>query len=231
MRQTQISKANHLSKNGVIIAKDTDTVLPNVDKNNKITKINHKNTKNQINHSINTWKKTKIYQTKKYIVTTALVNHFQINQIIEETNHPIILVIEIDHQNKENYENSHKIDIVDQIVKIISMEITIHNQIQTEQNCLISVPIQILGIDTIQTIDHETHHTIETETIQTKEIGVIPIIEINVTKTVDQEIIHTADSIINEQITTTTIIDHEKVHKIRMQTMTINKGIIFNLLI
>ena len=54
MRKTQISKVNHLSKNGVIIAKDTDTVLPNVDKDNKITKTNHKNTKNQINHSINT---------------------------------------------------------------------------------------------------------------------------------------------------------------------------------
>ena len=54
MRKTQILKANHLSKNDVIIAEDTDTVLPNVGKNNKITKTNHKNTKNQINHSINT---------------------------------------------------------------------------------------------------------------------------------------------------------------------------------
>ena len=46
-----ISKVNHLSRNGVIIVKDTDTALPNVDKNNKI---NHKSKKNQINHSINT---------------------------------------------------------------------------------------------------------------------------------------------------------------------------------
>ena len=96
---------------------------------------------------------------------------------------------------------------------------------------MIPVPIQILGGDTIQTIDHETHHTIETETIQTIEIGVIPIIEIKVTKTVDQEIIHTTDPIINEQITTTSIIDHEIVHKIGIQTTTIKKGFIFNLLI
>ena len=33
---------------------DTDTVFPNVDKNNKTIKINLKSTKNQINHSINT---------------------------------------------------------------------------------------------------------------------------------------------------------------------------------
>ena len=36
------------------IADDTDIVYPNVDKSNKITKINLKNIKNQINHSINT---------------------------------------------------------------------------------------------------------------------------------------------------------------------------------
>ena len=53
MRKTQSSKVNHLLKNGVIIAEDTDIVLPNVDKNNKITKTNHKNTKNEIKHSIN----------------------------------------------------------------------------------------------------------------------------------------------------------------------------------
>ena len=53
MRKTQISKVNNLSKIGVIIAEDTDIILPNVDKNNKIIKTNHKNTKNQINHSIN----------------------------------------------------------------------------------------------------------------------------------------------------------------------------------
>ena len=53
MKNTQILKANHLSKNGVIIADDTDTVFPNVDKNNKITKTNLKTIKNQINRSIN----------------------------------------------------------------------------------------------------------------------------------------------------------------------------------
>ena len=53
MKRTQTLKANHLSKNGVIIADDTDIVFPNVDKNSKIVKINLKNTKNQISHFIN----------------------------------------------------------------------------------------------------------------------------------------------------------------------------------
>ena len=43
MRKTQFLNVNHLSKNCVIIAEDPDTALPNVDKNSKITKINHKN--------------------------------------------------------------------------------------------------------------------------------------------------------------------------------------------
>ena len=79
---------------------------------------------------------------------------------------------------------------------------------------MIPVPIQILGTDTIQTIDHKIHHTIETETIQTIGIEVIQIIEINVTKTIDQETIRKTDLIINEPITTT-VIDHEIIHKKR----------------
>ena len=54
VKNTQNLKANHLSKNGVIIADDTDIVFLNVDKNNRIIKTNLKNIKNQINHSINT---------------------------------------------------------------------------------------------------------------------------------------------------------------------------------
>ena len=54
MRKTQISKVNHLSKSGVFIVEDTDIVLPNVDKNNRIIRINHKSTKNRINHSTST---------------------------------------------------------------------------------------------------------------------------------------------------------------------------------
>ena len=54
MKNTQTLKANHLSKNGVIIADDTDIVFLNVDKNNRITKTNLKNIKNQIIHSLNT---------------------------------------------------------------------------------------------------------------------------------------------------------------------------------
>ena len=89
------------------------------------------------------------------------------------------LVIEADHQNKEMHEIPHKIDIVDQVVKIISIKTTIHDRIQTDENIrLIPVPSQTLGVDTIQTIDHETHLTIETGIIGTIEIEAIQIIEI-----------------------------------------------------
>ena len=51
-KKIQILMANHLSKNGVITADVTDTVFPNVEKNNKIIRIYLKNIKNQINRSI-----------------------------------------------------------------------------------------------------------------------------------------------------------------------------------
>ena len=54
MSRTQILKVNHHLRNGVTIAEDMDTVLLNADRNSETIKINHKNTKNQINHSVNT---------------------------------------------------------------------------------------------------------------------------------------------------------------------------------
>ena len=45
-----------------------------------------------------------------------------------------MLIIEADRQNKETQVISQKIDIVDQIVKTISIETTILDQIQTNQN-------------------------------------------------------------------------------------------------
>ena len=57
------------------------------------------------------------------------------------------------------------------MVKIINIEIIIHDQTQTDQIIhLIPVPIHTLGIDTIQTIDQEIHCTIDTEIIPTIDI-------------------------------------------------------------
>ena len=54
-------------------------------------------------------------------------------------NYLITLVIEVDHQNKE----IHEVDIIDQIAKIISIETTIHVEIQTEENIhLIPIPFK-----------------------------------------------------------------------------------------
>ena len=94
---------------------------------------------------------------------------------------------------------------------------------------MIPVPIQILGKDTIQTIDHVIHHTIEKGITQITEIEVIQTTELNVTKTIDQETIPTTDLIIKETITIT-IIGHETTHQIGIPNITIEE-IILNPLI
>ena len=151
-----------------------------------------------------------------------MVNQSQIIQITQETNHPITLIIEVDHQNKEIHEISRNTDTFDQIAKITRIETTIHDQIQTKEKFLIPVPIQILGIDTIQTIDHVIHYTIKIETTRTTEIEVTQITESNVTKTTDQDKIPTTDLIIKET-DIITIIGQETTHKIRIPTITIEE--------
>ena len=97
-------------------------------------------------------------QIKSFTVIIVLENHFQTDQIIQETNHLKTLTTEDDHQTKELHVISHKVDKIDQIVGTASIEITIHDQTQIDQNIqLIIILIQILGINTIQTIDQETH--------------------------------------------------------------------------
>ena len=61
-------------------------------------------------------------QIKIFTSIIALENHFQIIPILQEINHFITIVIEADHQNKQIHEISLKIDIVDQKVKIISID-------------------------------------------------------------------------------------------------------------
>ena len=143
-----------------------------------------------------------------------------------------MLIIEADRQNKEIQVISEKIDIVDQIVKTISIETTIHDQIQTNlNNRLIPVLNQTLEIDTIQMIDHDTHHTIETGIIPTIEIEATQIVEISDIKTTDQEKLQTTDQNIKDVTTIFIKTDHEITRKIEIQTITIDKEIILNHLI
>ena len=97
-----------------------DITLLNVDKNNKIIRTNHKSIENQINHFINTWKKTKIYQTKTFTATIVQENHSLITIIPLDNNHLTEITIAEDLQIEEFQKISHKIDIVDQTVKLIS---------------------------------------------------------------------------------------------------------------
>ena len=221
MKNIQILKANHPSKNGVIIADDTDTVFPNVDKNNKIIRINLKSIKNQINSSINIWKKIKINQKKIYIVTTVQENHFRTTRITQGLNHHITQVIEEDHQNEEIHKILHKKIIIDQIVEII-----IRDQIPMQHNFFLDpVSNQTQEITTIPIINHETHHTTEKETIHIIEIEVIRTIEIRITRTIDQEITRIIDQTITDQrIIIKT--DHGTINKIEIQVMIINIEII-----
>ena len=80
---------------------------------------------------------------------------------------------------------------------------------------LITVPIHIQGIDTIQMKDQETHRTICIEISQTNETEAIQKIEITDIK-IDREIIQTTDQINKDQqllIITIIKLDHEKIHK------------------
>ena len=94
---------------------------------------------------------------------------------------------------------------------------------------MIPVPIQILRIDTIQTIDHVIHHTIEIETTQITEIEVIQTTKINVTKTIDKE--NNSYNRSNYQGNNSIfIICHETTHKIGIPIITIEKIILNPLL-
>ena len=219
-----ILQANHHSKNGVIIFDKTVTALLNADKNNKITKLSNKNIENLTNHTINTWKKIKIYPTKIFIVKIVQENHFQITSITLDNNHPIIQIIEDDHHTKKNYEISHKTDTVDHIVEILNIKITIQDQIHTNLNFrLIPVPIQTLEIKIIQTTDLETLHTIDIEIFPTIGIETIQSIEIRDIKIIDYAIILTTDQSIKF-----IKIDHATIHKTEIQAITIDKGTTLN---
>ena len=129
------------------------------------------------------------------------------------------------------HEIPHKTDIVDHTVEIPIIEIIIHDQIQTDRiTRLIPVPIQILGIDTIQMIDQATHHTIDIEIIPTIGTEAIQIIAIN-NITIDHEVTQTKDQITKDPITTIIKIDHEIIHNIGIQIIKIDKETILNQLI
>ena len=162
----------------------------------------------------------------------VLENHFQTVQIIQEINHPITLVTEADHQTNEIYLISHKIDIVDQIVEILGIEITIHDQTQTDQIIrLIPVPIHNLGIDNFPMIDQEIHRTLDIEIIPTLGIEATQITEANKIKTKDHEIIQKTDQITKDLNTIITKIDHEITHKKGISTVAIDKETTLNHLI
>ena len=221
-KRTQTLKANHLSKNGVIIADDTDIVFPNVDKKqqdnqNKPQKYKEPNKSfhQYMKKDQNLPNKNSLQQQQFRKTTPRTI------QIIQEINHHITQVIEEDHQNEETRIIHHKITTIDQIVEITTPDhIQIHNDLFLDR-----IPNQ--EITTIQTTNHEIHHTIGIETTPIIEIEVIQTTETRITRTINQGITHIIDRTLTDQ---TIIIktDREIIHKIDTQAIIIVIEIIPN---
>ena len=123
-----------------------------------------------------------------------------------------------DLEIREIHEISHKIDIINQTIKTISIAITIHDQTQIEvttQNIIEIVQNQTPETDFIKTIVLEFHYTKETETIQTIGTDSIKITDHQTIKTIVQTII----------IIT---IDHVKFLRIEIQIIKIDKEVFLN---
>ena len=150
----------------------------NVDKNSRTIKTNPKSTENQTNHFISTWRKIKIYLTKTSTAVIVLENHSQTFQFFLKINHLIIQTTKDDHRAKKIYVIAHKTSIVDQIVEAISIETTIQDQFQADQNFRLKpVPAKNIGIDTIPMIHQETLYLIKIEIIPLMGIENIQMIE------------------------------------------------------
>ena len=109
-----------------------------------------------------------------------------------DNNHPTVITIVEDLQIKEIRNISHKIDRVDQTVKIINIEIIFEDQTQIEAIIQIITGIvqtQTPETDTIQMIVLETPHTLETEIIQTIGTGHIKITDHETIQIIDQTLV------------------------------------------
>ena len=160
-------------------------------------------------------KKIIIYPTKTFIVIRE--NHFQKTPITLDSKNPLNGIIEkITIPKKLNkFLTKH---IVDQIVKLVNIEITNQDQIQTNLNFrLMPVPIQIQEIEIIQIIDLETLHIIEKEILPMIGIETIQLIEILDIKLTDHAVILTTDQTITDQNRTIIKLNHAIIHGIEIQ--------------
>ena len=219
MRKTQVLKVNHHLKNDVTVAEDTDTVLLNADKNSKTIKINHKTTKNQI---------LSIHE-KRFIVSMALENHYSSNH---SRNHsPYNSNYRGRSPDSRNSRNSSQ----NRYSRSHSRETHYRNNYSrsnsNKQNYSFdtsshSYPrIRHYSNDRSRNSSYSRHLIIPT--IGTEIIQIIAINNI----TIDHEMIRTIDQITKDLIITIMKLDHEKIHNIGIETITINKETTLNHLI
>ena len=111
-----------------------------------------------------------IYQTKVFKATKAQKNHFQVAIIITGHN-PLLKIIFVENYRIDKiHKNNRKIDIAEQIVKIISIKPITQDQTQVISQVIIGVVlIQTLETYIILMIAREIHVTIEIKIIQIKE--------------------------------------------------------------
>ena len=183
------SKVNHLSRNGVIFVEDTDRALPNVDKNNKITKTNHKSRNNQTNHSTNTRKRISqnIYISHKTDIVDQIAKITSIENNYSRSNSNRREIFDTSsHSNSRNrhYSNnrsrnsSYNRKKTFRITEIEVIQITETNVTKTtDQETIPITDLIIKETITITIIGHETTHKIGIPTITTKEIILNLLIE------------------------------------------------------
>ena len=134
-------------------------------------------------------------------------------------------VVHINHINCESTDSDS--DIENTLSSNITEKI-IHDQTQTDRTTrLIQILIHYLGINNTQMIDQETHHIKDTEIIPTIGTEATQKIVINNIK-IDHEITQKVDHITKDQILTIIKKDHEIIHKIGIQDISIDKGTTLN---
>ena len=209
-------------KNGLIIADDTDTVFPNVDKNNKITKQNKPQKHKEPNKSFYQYmKKDQNLPNKKIYSNNSSGKPLPNNTNYTRNQSPYNSSYRGRSPERRNTQNSSQNNY--------NRSNSRNNYSRSNSNATQFVSRSSSQSNprnkTIPIINHETHHTTEIESIHIIEIEVIRTIEIRITRTIDQEITHIIDQTITDQMTIIKT-DHGIIHKIEIQVIIIKMKII-----
>ena len=131
-----------------------DIALLNADKNNKIAS-----------------KTIRIYRTKAFKVLIAQENHSQITTELLEHSPLIVIAFKEDIQIEETLKTIHRVDLADQIDKVLKID-----TINLDQSLKEVITQTIIEIAHIQTLKIQTYVMTAQEIIQTTAIEIFQII-------------------------------------------------------